>query len=271
MVAKINNLQKKFEEEICSEFPNTFWERKSHIIDLPYIDGFNEKAISTKARPIQMNHELMEICKKEINTLLKNKIIRPSKSPWSFSAFYVNNAAEQERGSPRLVINYKPLNSILKWIRYPILNKRDLLKLTFKANVYSKFDLKSGFWQIQVAEKDKYKTAFNVPFGQYEWNVMPFGLKNAPSEFQNIMNSIFNHISQMSIIYIDDVFIFSEDIDSHFKHLKIFFKIVKHNGLVISAKKIKLFQTKIRFLGHDLYQGTYINQFAGLLSFQIIC
>ncbi|CAN4125021.1 unnamed protein product [Withania somnifera] len=58
-----------------------------------------------------MNQELMEICKKEINSLLENKIIRPSKSPWSCSAFYVNNAAEKERGSPKLVINYKPLNT----------------------------------------------------------------------------------------------------------------------------------------------------------------
>ena len=71
------------------------------------------------------------------------------------------------------------------------------------------------------------------------------------------MNSIFNHISHMSIVYIDDVLIFSEDIDSHFKHLNIFLKIIKHNGLVISAKKLKLFQTKIRFSGKDLYQGTY--------------
>ncbi|CAN4106282.1 unnamed protein product [Withania somnifera] len=61
-----------------------------------------------------MNHDLMEICKKEINNLLTNKIIRPSKSPWSCSAFYVNNVAEKERGSPRLVINYKPLNTALK-------------------------------------------------------------------------------------------------------------------------------------------------------------
>ena len=98
--------------------------------------------------------------------------------------------------------------------------------------------MKSGFWQIQISEKDKYKTAFNVPFGQFEWNVMPFGLKNAPSEFQNIMNSIFNDYFYMSIVYIDDVLIFSENIDSHFKHLNTFFNIVKNNGLVVSAKKM---------------------------------
>ncbi|CAN4106354.1 unnamed protein product [Withania somnifera] len=59
----------------------------------------------------------METCKKEINDLLSKRIIRPSKSPWSCSAFYVNNTAKKERGAPRLVINYKPLNKVLKWIR----------------------------------------------------------------------------------------------------------------------------------------------------------
>lgn len=61
MVNKIANLQKTFEEEICSEFPNSFWERKRHLVELPYITGFNEQDIPTKARPIQMNQEIMEI------------------------------------------------------------------------------------------------------------------------------------------------------------------------------------------------------------------
>jgi hypothetical protein len=57
--------------------------------------------------------------------------------------------------------------------------------------------MKSGFWQIQIDPKDRYKTAFTVPFGQYEWNVMPFGLKNAPSEFQRIMNDKSDFISNL--------------------------------------------------------------------------
>ena len=69
---------------------------------------------------------------------------------------------------------------------------------------------------------------------------MPFGLKNAHSEFQNMMNDIFNDYNKFSIIYIDDVLLFSNSIEEHFKHLKIFQKIVKENGLVISATKIKL-------------------------------
>ena len=107
--------------------------------------------------------------------------------------------------------------------------------------VFSKFDMKSGFWQIQIRELDRYKIAFTTPFGHYEWNVMPFGLKNAPSEFQNIMNEIFNPFSSHAIIYIDDVLIFLESLDQHRQHLQTFLQTVKLNGLVVSALKNQTF------------------------------
>ena len=166
-----------------------------------------------------MSQELMDFCRTEIENLLSKNIIRKSKSPWSCSAFYVQKKAEIERGVPRLVINYKPLNKVLEWVRYPIPNKRDLVNRLSKAVVFSKFDMKSGFWQVQIREFDRYKTTFTTPFGHYEWNVMPFGLKNAPNEFQNIMNEIFNPFSNHSIVYIDDVLIYSESIDQHQKNL----------------------------------------------------
>ena len=116
------------------------------------------------------------------------------------------------------------------------------------AKVFSKFDMKSGFWQIQISKKDKYKTAFKIPFGRYEWNVMPFGLKNAPSEFQKIMNYIFNSFQDISIVYIDDVLIFSQNIDQHFKHLQTFFAIVKRNDLVESKTKNKTTKNKFSWI-----------------------
>lgn len=81
---------------------------------------------------------------------------------------------------------------------------------------------------------------------------MSFRLKNALFEFQNIMNNICNQYSQISIVYLDDVLIYSEDMDQHFKHFHTFLKFVKKNGLVVCAKNIKLFQTSIIFLGHSM-------------------
>jgi hypothetical protein len=82
---------------------------------------------------------------------------------------------------------------------------------------------------------------------------MSFSLKNAPREFQNIMNEIFNPFSHFSIVYIDDVLIFFKSIEEHWKHLNTFVKIVNANGLVVSASKVKLFQTKVRFLGYNIH------------------
>ena len=82
---------------------------------------------------------------------------------------------------------------------------------------------------------------------------MPFSLKYAPSEFQNIMNEIFNPFSSHSIVYIDDVLIFSESIKQHWKHLQSFLNTIKLNGFVVSAPKIKTFQTHVRFFGFDIH------------------
>jgi hypothetical protein len=62
----------------------------------------------------------------------------------------------------------KPLNKVLEWTRYPIPNKRDLINRLSGSIIFSKFDMKNGFWQIQIHEKDKYKRAFVTPFRQYE-------------------------------------------------------------------------------------------------------
>ena len=253
--AAIRKFEEKLKQEVCSDLPIAFWHRRRHEVALPYIKYFQEKNIPTKARPIQMSKELTDTCRTEIEDLLKKGIIRKSRSPWSCPAFYVQKNAEIERGVPRLVINYKPLNKVLEWIRYPIPNKKDLVNRLSNVVVFSKFDMKSGFWQIQIKESDRYKTAFTTPFCHYKWNVMPFGLKNIPSEFQNIMNEIFNPFSSHAIVYIDDVLIFLESLNQHWKHLRAFLKTIKLNGLVVTAPKIKLFQTSVRFLGFDIRHG----------------
>ena len=215
-----------------------------------------------------MNKELLRYCEKEIQDFLDKKLIRKSKFPWSCSTFYVQKQVELERGTPRLVINYKPLNDALRWIIYLIPNKKDLIHRLVKTKGFSKFDMKLGFWKILIVEKDRYKTTFMVLFGHYEWNVMPFGLKNAPSEFQNIMNEIFNQFSNFIVVYINDVLVYSTSVEEHQKHLNKFVQTVKNNGLSLFATKINIFQTKIRFLGHHIYQGT-ITLFKGQSSLLI--
>ena len=115
---------------------------------------FQKKLIPTKTRLTQMNADLEQHYRLEIHDLESKGLIKKSRSPWSCAAFYVNKNSEIERGTPRLVINYKPLNSALKWIRYPILNKKDLLQKLHSEFIFSKFDMKSRLWKIQIDSKD---------------------------------------------------------------------------------------------------------------------
>jgi len=202
-----------------------------------------------------MNAEYQKLCAEEVKSLLERGLIRKSTSPWNCYGFYVNKHSEQVRGVPRLVVNYKPLNKVLADDTYPIPNKSNLVTRIAGAKIFSKFDLKSGFWQVVIAEKDKFKTSFNVPAGHYEWNVMPFGLKHAPSKFQRVMDESLKPYFDWLIVYIDDILIFSSSVEQHFKHLHKFLHACQQAGLVLSKKKMDLFQTEIKFLGHNISKG----------------
>ena len=133
---------------------------------------------------------------------------------------------------------------------YPILNKSSLVTRIVGAKIFSKFDLKSAFWQVAIKEEDKFKTAFGVPAGHYEWNVMPFGLKNSPSKFQRVMDDALKQYFDWLIVYIDDILVFSSSVEQHFKHLRKFLQIIQKDGLIFSKNKLELFKTKIKYLGH---------------------
>jgi hypothetical protein len=122
-----------------------------------------------------------------INKLFTAGLVRESKSSYAAPALLVKKKDQ----TWRLVIDYKKLNSVTIKDNYPLPNMEITLQtLGAGYRFFSKFDLKSGFWQLPIEEKDRYKTAFITPFGLFEWLVLPQGLRNAPPSFQRIMNTI---------------------------------------------------------------------------------
>ena len=141
--------------------------------------------------------------------------------------------------------------------KFPILKASSLLTLIRQSNLFSKFDLKSGFWQLGLKPEDQYKTTFCIPNAQYQWTTLPFGLKVAPSLFQKAMTKIFEPILESTLVYIDDILLFLKDIVSHKNLLNQFFEIVNQHGIMLSEKKIQLAQSQIDFLGMHFSRGTY--------------
>ena len=108
--------------------------------------------------------------------------------------------------------------------KFPLPSKSALFQHLLNAKVFSKFDLKVGFWKLGIHPENRYKTAFCIPDHHYQWTVMPFGLKNAPSQFQKAMVTLFQLLLANALIYVDDILLFSKDADSHERLLTEFYK-----------------------------------------------
>ncbi|KAH9734797.1 hypothetical protein KPL71_017510 [Citrus sinensis] len=176
---------------------------------------------------------------------------------WACQAFYVEKRSELVRGKKRLVIDYQPLNSFLKDDKFPLPKIQTLFVHLQGARIFSKFDLKAGFWQLSISPVDRHKTVFCIPDAHYQWTVMPFGLKVAPSLFQKAMTKIFSPILHHALVYIDDILLFSSNHESHQKLLLDFFHIVQAHGIMLSEKKSSIGKESIDFLGMVIKDGQY--------------
>lgn len=183
--------------------------------------------------------------KEYIMGLLKKKKIRHSKSPYGAPLFFV-----KQKGQLRGVIDYRALNRITKHNNAPIPRTDEMFDRLGRARFYSKLDLKTGFHQIRINPADVEKTAFKTKYGQFEFLVMPMGLRNAPATFQALMNSIFRDcIDDFIVVYMDDILIFSESRDDHLKHLRIVLSRLRDHQLYVGRQKYELMTEETEFLG----------------------
>ncbi|KAH9649287.1 hypothetical protein KPL70_025929 [Citrus sinensis] len=245
--------------EFCPEnhsqfhHPSPLWKNEQFFIHLPF--KLNEDINPTKASHSGMSPSDLLLTKQECSQLLQKGLIESTDSDWACQAFYVEKRSELVRGKKRLVIDYQPLNSFLKDDKFPLLKIQTLFVHFQGARIFSKFDLKAGFWQLGISPVDRHKTAFCIPDAHYQWTVMPFGLKVTPSLFQKAMTKIFSPILHHALVYIDDILLFSSDHESHQKLLLDFFHIVQAHGIMLSEKKSSLGNESIDFLGMVIKDG----------------
>lgn len=174
-------------------------------------------------------------------------VIRPSKSPYASPVVVVT----KKDGSLRLCIDYRKLNSCSTRDAFPLPRIEEALESLGQAKYFSTLDLTSGYWQVEVAEHDKHKTAFSTPMGLFEANRMPFGLQNAPSTFQRLMTCCFGDLNfTQLLIYLDDLIIFSSSFDEHLKRLQRVFDRLREHGLKLKPSKCQFVRKEVNYLGH---------------------
>jgi hypothetical protein len=158
-------------------------------------------------RPYSMSTDELKELKKQLAEQLGKGFIRESSSSWGAPVLFV----EKKDKSQRLVMDYRSLNEVTIKNKYPLPRINDLFDQLEGASVFSKIDLRSGYFQLKIREHDIPKTAFVTRYGSYEYTVMPFGLTNAPSYFMSMMNKVFmEFLDKFVVVFIDDILVYSK-------------------------------------------------------------
>ena len=216
---------------------------KTHIVEMDIDTGDNSPV---RQRPYRCALTQRATIDKHIDAMLSANIIRSSTSPWASPVVIV----PKKDGSLRFCIDFRAVNGKTLKNSYPLPNIDDIFTSLGKAKYVTCLDLKSGYWQIAMKEGDKQKTAFVSHRGLHEFNVMPFGLSNAPSVFQDLMNHVLQNIQNFAIAYIDDILIFSETYEDHIKHIEEVFRRLANAGLKLKLSKCEFLKERVKYLGH---------------------
>ncbi|GJU76515.1 putative reverse transcriptase domain-containing protein [Tanacetum coccineum] len=193
----------------------------------------------------------------QLQELFDKGFIRPSSSPWGASVLFV----KKKDGSFCTCVDYRELNKLTLKNRYSLLRIDDLFDQLQGSSVYLKIDLRLGYHQLRVHEEDILKIAFKTCYGHYEFQVMSFGLTNAPAVFMDLMNRVWKpYLDKFVIVFIDDILIYSKRKQEHEEHLKLIVELLKKEELYTKFSKCEFWITKVQFLSHMIdSQGIHVD------------
>ena len=179
--------------------------------------------------------------------MLEKGVIQPSNSPWASPLVLVR----KKDGTVRFCVDYRKLNAATRKDAYPIPRVDETLEMLAGSHFFTSLDLLSGYWQVQIHPDDKEKTAIATPEGLFEFNVMPFGLCNAPATFQRLMDCVLAGLHwETCLVYLDDVIIIGRSFEDHLCNLRNVFQRLREAGLKLKPTKCTLCREEVKFLGH---------------------
>lgn len=198
--------------------------------------------------------EQVEQMRKQIDELLSKGIIEPTYSGYSANTRIV----PKKNGQGRLVVNYIPLNRVTLRDSYTLPHVSDILNAVQGNKVFSTLDCQQGFHQILVDQRDRHKTAFSTPFGNFQYVRCPFGARNSPAQFQREMNIIFREgLYRKCVIYVDDILVMGKSKPEHDSNLAWVLSKCQEFNVKLKLEKCNFAKTKVEYLGYEI-TGTSI-------------
>ena len=194
-----------------------------------------------------LNSQELKALREYITAALAKGWIRPSESSAGAPILFV----PKKDGSLRLCVDYRALNKITKKNRYPLPLISEILDRLVGAKIFTKLDLRDAYHRIPIAEKDRWKTAFRTRYGHFEYKVMPFGLTNAPATFQAYINEALRGLlDDICIAFMDDILIYSRDVEEHATHVRAVLERLRKYGLYVKLSKCEFSVEEVSFLGY---------------------
>ncbi len=245
---EVGKVLTEFQDVMPSELPKKLPPRREvdHKIEL------EPGTLPPAKAPYRMAPPELEELKRQLKDLLDAGYIQPSKAPYGAPVLF----QKKKDGSLRLCIDYRALNKVTIKNKYPIPLIADLFDQLGRARYFTKLDLRSGYYQVRIAEGDEPKTACVTRYGSYEFLVMPFGLTNAPATFCTLMNKVFHpYLDKFVVVYLDDIVIYSTTLEEHVDHLRTVFQVLRENKLYVKREKCSFATEEVTFLGHKIKDG----------------
>ena len=256
--------RRKF-EELKVQFPKVFSLNNEDIgrtqLVTMDIDTGDSPPICQKPYTLCLKH--YNWVQQEVETLECAGVIRKSISPWASPIIIVpKKSAPGEPPCRRMCIDFRKLNDLQPEVHCADsetggnislvpLPKLDKMYGRLKGTKYfTTLDLRSGYYHIGLSKVSKAKTAFVTPFGKYQFEVVPFGLAQAPAYFQQLISMVLQDCSEFAMAYLDDIVIFSRNECEHLKHIQIIFQKLIDAGLKLKESKCDFFKKEIHYLGH---------------------
>ena len=185
--------------------------------------------------------------KEHVSTMLAQGIIEPAQSPWASNIVIV----QKKDGTTRCCVDYRQLNNLSRKDAYPLPRTDDCLEALAGARWFTTLDLRSSYHQIEMEPADADKTTFICREGSFRYRTMPFGLCNAGATFQRLMDTLMCNLKyETCIVYLDDIIIFSRDLEQHIERLQQVLQRLKSAGLKLKPNKCQMLRQTVEFLGH---------------------